>query len=327
MKKIVFYAFMFFLFSLLSLGMPAHPTAAAITTISLSERSEVEKDKILLGKIATIKSEDHGFAGELRNMVIGKAPLPGKSRWINSDYIKIRLKQKGIDLSQVRLEGPEEIEVSMSFIEISKEKIEKVVLNFVKQNLHWEDARVRVKKINVSNNLILPRGKVTYKVVPLKNRRLLGTIPIPIHFAVDGTYKKKVWTTVNIEVLKKVVVTKGRMKRFHEITEEDICLKEMNLAKIPSNVITNSEEVLGRRAKRTIGADVVLRTDLVEFPPLVKRGDVVLIVAESEGLRITAFGEVKKKGRRGERVMVENLASKKKVNAYVLDSNSVKVNF
>lgn len=318
---------MVILLSLFLAGVAGRSAAAALTSISLHAKSDVKKDKVLLGRIATIKGEDRGFAEDLRDIVVGTAPLPGKSRRIDRDHIKICLRRSGIDLSQIRLEGPQEIEVTRSFVEISKKKIEKLVLDFVKQNAQWADARVIIKKINVSNKVMLPRGEVGYKVAPIKNRRLVGTVPIPIHFSVDGTYHKKVWTTVNIEVLKKVVVTKGRMKRFQEITEADVVLKEMNLADLPSNVITNPDEVLGRRSKRTIGADVVLRTDLVEYPPLVKRGDVVLIVAESEGLRITAFGEVKKKGRQGERIMVENLASKKKINAYVLDSNSVRVNF
>ncbi|MBW2359226.1 MAG: flagella basal body P-ring formation protein FlgA [Deltaproteobacteria bacterium] len=52
----------------------------------------------------------------------------------------------------------------------------------------------------------------------------------------------------------------------------------MDLANLPSNVITKREEALGKRTKRTIDAKVVLRTDLIELPPLVRRGDVVLII-------------------------------------------------
>jgi flagella basal body P-ring formation protein FlgA len=44
-------------------------------------------------------------------------------------------------------------------------------------------------------------------------------------------------------------------------------------------------------------------------------------------LKITTVGQVKKKGRRGERIPVMNFDSKKVLYARVLDSNTVKVEF
>ena len=65
----------------------------------------------------------------------------------------------------------------------------------------------------------------------------------------------------------------------------------------------------------------------MEFPPLVKRGDVVMIVAETNGLKITALGQVKKKGARGDRIPVVNFESQKVLYARVMDANTVKVDF
>jgi len=97
---------------------------------------------------------------------------------------------------------------------------------------------------------------------------------------------------------------------------------------LPSSFITSYEEILGKRTRKAIDANTVLRPDLIEFPPLVKRGDVVTVVAESGGLRITALGVVKERsGRRGDRIRVENLDSKKSIYAQVVDSKTVKVDF
>jgi flagella basal body P-ring formation protein FlgA len=92
-------------------------------------------------------------------------------------------------------------------------------------------------------------------------------------------------------------------------------------------VITDPDSVLGKRTRRAIGSNTVMRANLVESPPLVKRGDVVVILAESGALRITALGQVKKKGRLGESIPVMNYDSKKVVYARVIDSNTVKVEF
>jgi flagella basal body P-ring formation protein FlgA len=146
-------------------------------------------------------------------------------------------------------------------------------------------------------------------------------------FKVNRHLEKKIMATVNIEVLAEMVATKRSLRRYQMITEDDIHLKKMDLSKVKSDAVTTYEEVLGKRTKRAINTDEVLRTDHIELPPLVKRGDVVSIIAESDGLRITALGEVKKKGCRGERIRVLNLDSKKCIYACVLDSKTVRVDF
>ncbi|MBW2359225.1 MAG: hypothetical protein JRF21_11320 [Deltaproteobacteria bacterium] len=113
--KSVFFALFWFLTSFFLPGIPVYLSAKSITTIEVLEKARIEEDRILLGKIAHIRGEDPELVHKLWAIVIGKAPLPGKSRQIDEDYVKIRLKQNGIDLSQIRLQVPEKIEVSRSF--------------------------------------------------------------------------------------------------------------------------------------------------------------------------------------------------------------------
>jgi len=159
------------------------------------------------------------------------------------------------------------------------------------------------------------------------NRELVGQIPFAVSFDVNGKPYKRVWATVTIEVLAEVVVTKKPLGRHKPITEDDITVLKMDLAKVPSDVITDPEVVLGKRTKRAIGSSTVLRANQVEFPPLVKRGDVVVIIAETQSFKITALGQVKKKGAIGDRIPVINFESKKVLYARVVDSNTVKVDF
>ena len=104
-------------------------------------------------------------------------------------------------------------------------------------------------------------------------------------------------------------------------------MKKMNAVHLPSNTVTDFKEVIGKRARRNIGSQTVIRTDLIEYPPLVRRGDMVMIVAETKGLKITAIGEVRNSGRRGEKVRVVNVDSHKSIFARVIDANTVKVEF
>ena len=309
-------------------GMLPRLSEAGLISIRGLEKAEINSDVIHLGHIAKIRGDDPALVQRLKRIVIASAPLPGKSRHLNEGSIRLRLKQEKIDLSQIRLAAPKGIEVIRGFVEVTKEDITRAVSDFIYASMPWDREKVKIRDIRVRDNVILPKGKITYSVEPLKNTDFKGSVPLPIHFKVNGSFQKRILVTADIEVLAEVVITKRPLRRHRRITEDDIEIREKNLAGLPSNIILDYEEVLGKRAKRDIGANTVLRPDLIEFPPLVKRGDVVLIVAESSGLRITALGMVKQReGHRGERVRIENIDSKKSLYARVLDSKTVKVDF
>ena len=106
-------------------GISGNLSAASMVTITVMEEVEIEKDTVLLGEIADIKGDDRELVQELRAIVMGRAPLPGKSRLMDRDYIKIRLKHERIDLSQIKLQAPGEIRISRGSIEFPVEKIKK----------------------------------------------------------------------------------------------------------------------------------------------------------------------------------------------------------
>ncbi len=315
-------------FTLLLTGLPSAVCAAGVVTVMGLERAEVDGDVVYLGKISRIWGEDSSLVEKLKEIGIASAPLPGKSRTLNENYIRLRLKQARVDLSQIRLEIPQQIEVTRGFVEITKEDIKKVVSNFLYANMPWEKDKANIQDIRVTDSVILPKGVITCSVEPLANTEFKGNVPLPVHFKVNDEFQKRILVTASVEVLADVVVAKRPIRRRQQITTDDIEMREKSLAGLPSNVILDREDVLGKMAKSNIDANKVLRPDLIEFPPLVKRGDVVLIVAESSGLRITALGAVEEReGRRGERIKIENLDSKKIVYARVLDSKTVQVDF
>lgn len=310
------------LFTLAS-GLWADP----LTTIRISDRVEIDSAEILLGHMATIEGSDVRFNQRLKNIVIGKAPLPGGSHRFDLNDLQKRLKQHHIDLATVIIQAPPQIVVTRSHIEIKKHEIENIVSEFIVQQTPPDNTTMRIKEIRVPGNVILPKGRITYNVTAPRKQKLMGRCPITVDFSVNGSVHKKVWTTAMIEVLGPVVVTRKPLGRHKPITEDDIEMQTLDLSNLPANVLTDREAVIGKRTKRAVGAQTPLRADSIELPPLVKRGDLVVIIAESENLKITTLGQVKKKGRRGERIPVVNLDSKKVLQARVVDANTVKVDF
>ena len=269
---------------------------AADVSITLKEKVVIEDTKIHLGDICRIDSLDPDLGHKLDRLVVAKAPQPGRSRKITADYLKLRLKQMDLSPESIRFSGPEQIYVTRDSFEVSEEEIAKIVDEFLQSNRVWGDAAVEVKDIQLSADRSLPKGHTTYQIEQPDHLKSLSTLPLSIVFDVDGKYQKTVRANVKVAALGSVV-------------------------------ITDINEIVGKRARRNIQAGEFLRPDLIEMPPLVKRGDMVVIVAESKGLKVTAIGEVKSAGRLGERVKVVNLDSNKRLSAWVVDNKTVKVEF
>ncbi len=312
---------------LLSSEKTGETAQSDITTISISGKSETGDADVRLGDIAEIRGGDPALIQKLQNLVIGAAAPPGKRRSFDEPYIRIRLQQSRADLSKIALQSPELIEVTTKSIEISRKTIEDIVLSFLDNNLPWDKNRTTVKLVQASENLFLPDKPYTCKVIPPVRTRYLGNVQLGVVFDVPGQPSIKAWASVRIDVETDVVVLQKPLNRNQAIEKGDVDVVSMDMADLPSNYISALSDVVGKRALRAMNPKEVLRTDIVELPPMVKRNDRVSIVAESETLRITAAGEVRESGGRGDRVKVINLNSNKEIFARVLDPKTVRVEF
>ena len=306
---------------------PSGFAQAADITIELKEKAVVQGPEILLGDIGRVVSVDPRMGQTLDGLVLAKAPQPGRSRQISTDYLRLRLKQMDLAPETLTLTGPDKVRVTRDGIEVSEDKIAGIVDDFLQTNRIWGDAAVKVKNLQISADRTLPKGNITYRIVPPDHMRSLSTLPLSIVFDVDGRFQKTIRANVKVEALAPVVVTAKPIGRLKPILREDLKMEVTDLVDLPTGVITDIDEIIDKRARRNIQAGEFLRPDLIEMPPLVKRGDMVVIVAEIEGLKVTAIGEAKSAGHLGERVKVVNLDSNKRLSALVLDDKTVKVDF
>ena len=180
------------------------------TRVHILGNVQIDEETILLGHIAKIEGNDPQMTQKLSGIVVGRAPLPGHSRKLDGARIKTRLKQNRIDLTQLVLDLPPSITVSRSFIDVSQEKIKELVSDHISANLLSGNSNASIKSIQVSEGLRLPNGRITYKVAAPRDRDMVGQVPFSVNFDVNGKLYKRIWTTVTIEVLADVVITKKK---------------------------------------------------------------------------------------------------------------------
>ncbi|MBP7526746.1 MAG: flagellar basal body P-ring formation protein FlgA [Syntrophorhabdaceae bacterium] len=88
-----------------------------------------------------------------------------------------------------------------------------------------------------------------------------------------------------------------------------------------------AEDVIGKVLKRDVPANTLITDRILDDRVVLKRGDVVTIIAESNKLVVQAKGKTVDKGRIGDTIRVKNIASGKELTARVVSGSEVKVEF
>jgi len=190
-----------------------------------------------------------------------------------------------------------------------------------------ERKTVRVKDLHGGEKVPVPPGDLSWEVRIPDRFYQGGTIPVSLILRADGGKAREVRVQARVEIYADVVVARNSLRRHQVVEEKDVQVVNKNITTLPGDVVTDLQEVLGKRMTLSVNSQEVLRKAMVEVPPLVKKGDRVTLLVENSSFRITSAGEVKEDGRKGDRIRVLNVSSRKEVQGRVLDSHTVQVDF
>ena len=171
----------------------------------------------------------------------------------------------------------------------------------------------------------IPEGRVTHQVIP-SHPGVIGSRRLTLMTRVDDRIVSNESVRIELEALAEVAVSARTLRRGTILGESDIELRYQDISRLKEPVFS-TDDLIGKRLKRTTRLGEPLEKYRVEFPPLVKRGEQVMIRARSTGLTLTAAGEARQDGRAGETIAVRNSSSRKEVLCRVVAPGLVTVEF
>ena len=210
---------------------------------------------------------------------------------------------------------------------IPEAKFRELFHRYLCRRLEKKGSDVVVSKFKVTDNGPVPAGKVTFQLFQKDTRRLAGYVRLIVLTKVNGVVKNKVNLCGWVDVFESVVCISRNTKKGETIKKGDIYLSRKNISHISPNIMTDISKVIGLMVKHNIKADSCLKEWMLKKSPIVDRGDMVTILAESDDLKVTVPGRVLMKGYLGELIKVQNLMSKKEIYAKVVNNSTVKVAF
>jgi flagellar basal body P-ring formation protein FlgA len=311
----------------LELIWPKDAAAGNVMEIRLKSSAEVGGRVVRLKDVSTLSHGQKGMSERLGRINVSEAPFPGKSRWVTVKQVQMGLRRSGVDAARYRILSSGPTRVRRRALQVKAQRICDAVKRHVQANAPWRPDQMKIKPITYSQDVTVADGRLSFQVKSPKYSDWLGSIPFKVLVFVDGKIAKKVTVPATIEVWSDVALAAIPLGKYQIIEAKHVRIEQMNLARVPENAVLHIEQAVGSRTNRNIAANSILRGDQLELPPVVKRGDVVQVVAESKRMKICVKARAKESGAKGKTIQVQNLRSKKTIYAQVLDSQTVQVEF
>jgi flagella basal body P-ring formation protein FlgA len=311
----------------LGLTAPAGASSGGVMEIRMRTSADVGGSVVRLKDVSKCSNAEAETLEKLGRIKVSEAPLPGRSRWITAKQVQMGLTRSGVDGSRYRIMGDGPVKVQRRALRVKAQRIRDTVKRYIQANAPWRADQMKIKRITYAHDVTVMDGKLLLQVKSPKHCDWLGSIPFTVLIKVDGAIAKKVTVPATIEVWSDVVLSAIPLGKYQILQSRHVRIEPMNLARVPKNAVLHMDQAVGSRTNRNIAVNTILRSDQIELPPVIKRGDVVQVVAESRHMKISVKARAKESGAIGKNIRVQNLRSKKTIYAQVLDSRTVRVEF
>jgi flagellar basal body P-ring formation protein FlgA len=85
--------------------------------------------------------------------------------------------------------------------------------------------------------------------------------------------------------------------------------------------------LVGKKLRMTVRAGAPIKSNQLVNVPVIVSGQLVTIIAENAGVRITVSGRARSAGGVGDLIRVQNTVSNKEITARILDASTVEIGF
>lgn len=264
-------------------------------------------------------------AGNFAERAVFQAPAPGQSGTVRSDRIEEAAREHGLfwqNDGSVSL-----IKVTRASTLLTLEDISKAIELAVRDQIGLTDAALLTVTLQHGIRPVhLPIGFVGEIEVTRLDYRI-ETGQFRAELAASDTTGSRPLLAVRgsaVETLRLPVLSR-EIRRGENITRGDIVFAEFPRHRIKGNIVQERIAIVGKAAKRTLGAGRPLTDQDIEEPRLVRRNELVTMVFKTPGMLLTARGRALSDGSAGQLIQVMNTQSNRIIEGNVRPDGTIAV--
>ncbi|MCL4410811.1 MAG: flagellar basal body P-ring formation chaperone FlgA [Gammaproteobacteria bacterium] len=138
--------------------------------------------------------------------------------------------------------------------------------------------------------------------LPNRQQRFLGRVSVAATCAENPQLVR--YLQANIELIGEVVVARQDIATGQLITAELLTTEQMDLSRASQQSVYAVSELIGQVSRRQIRSGQPMQSHMVHQPPVIQRGQIVVIRAEGNGFSVSREGEALENGAIGESIRI-----------------------
>ena len=187
--------------------------------------------------------------------------------------------------------------------------------------------RLKVGILSPQKPLVVPAGKINLEVEKLAGGARMGRRAFRVGLFINGQFLKTINVVGEVKAQATVTTPVRWIKPNEVVVEEDIMAMTVDVPSLTHDFILDSDDVIGKRVLRPLPPRKPIRKIMLDDPPIVHKGDRVILEFRQGGLLVQAVGLAKAAGKSGDTILVQNKSSGREVFGTILSAGLVEVGF
>ncbi|MBA3008869.1 MAG: flagellar basal body P-ring formation chaperone FlgA [Proteobacteria bacterium] len=303
-------------------GLDADTAGPREVKIRVKETSLVQGPQILLGEVAQIQAGS--FLKEiLQTMELGNAPKPGKIKQLNKNQVVSLIQSQPGMPEAVSIEIPENIYVKRDSQQIEQQKVREQVELFLSDS--FRDKEYELEQLSIKDLDLYPQGNVDLSGISNSRIDKNGNFTLFMDILIDGNREDRIRISGKVAVYENILCAKRNLAKGEQLLGTDVYWVRKNILSLRGDGIRTSREIENKLLKTGIKKDDPISASDLQEIPLIRKGDVITLVARSNRLLIATSGISQEDGYADQLIRVENIRSGKIVRGLVKEKFTVEV--
>lgn len=297
------------------LGLAIWSGAAIGQEVKLRKSISVQGDEVTFGDVFE-------GAGDLADYVIAPAPAPGRKTVFKASSVAFVARKHGLIWRPHR--PVNRINITRAGTRIPQQHI--------REEIHMAlEAELQTDLFDLSLSTQHPNIQVAVDEDPFvsveslsysrKGNNFVAVLLAPAHSENARQYK----ITGKIYRQAMIPVTNRSITAGEEILETDLDFKVVRLSKIGRTTLTDIQDIIGKSPRRTMKTGSTVNLNNLGKPVTVTKGKLVAVTLNNGGIKLSITGRTLEEGQTGDVIRVENTASRKTIQAQVVNSREVRI--
>jgi flagellar basal body P-ring formation protein FlgA len=208
---------------------------------------------------------------------------------------------------------------------VPRSAFERVVEQYIRARLPKTATEVAVEFRNVPDGLQVEGYEYALRVSESTASELKGNISLPVEIVVAGRVEHQCIVSIKVRTFDSVLVAARQLGRHESITSGDIRPERVETTALKGVPLRSVADLVGLRTKRIVRAGSVLTNEITQTIPDVLQGSAVKLIVKGKNFCFSVDAVAKDDGVKGQLVTVQRAGSSARVQATVMNQNSVEM--